>query len=201
MGFDDRSEGSRLLEQRINAGQTERQRDRNFKQKLLMAGLTGASRIGGGLLKAALDKKPEAQPLKDPHLHDYWDNVEASDRRAKGMDIPAWLKSGKMSDEFPDPFEPNMSRPEAPAKGPDMSLTSHAWSDSSSDAAQKAIARDQKNAAAQDVPFAGIHARSGLERLNEAADTNTKDLHTGQEIINYAGGMMRSKPYMPWGAE
>ena len=206
MGLDDRSEGSRLLEQRINAGLTERQRDRNFRQKLIMAGVTGATRIGGGLLKAALDKAPENVPpkTKEQQLMEDWAAGKTGESAPyyDESHVPEWLKTGKStlnSDTFAD-HDAEINGMFTP-KRPDAELYKEADNGTVYNAA---LARDRKNTAADEAMFNGHMTRSGARKLADAADVNNRDLQTGHGIIQDAqtnGGMMRSKPYMPWGVE
>ncbi len=164
----ERSESSygQNLNKAIREGRTEKQRQRDFKQKAIMAAIQAGLQGGRGMLGAYESKQLQAKQ-RDHRLLESSEVYAAPEYEGRTGDPPAWL--GAHGEGNTDALQ------REPQTEPDVIS-----------GAKGALGRQGVNRAAQAVTIGGYHSPDGLEDSFNEASSDARDIQTGV-------GMMKSR--------
>ncbi len=152
----------------INTENTPYQRDRAFKRKALVAGITGGVGLIGGLVSAR-------------ESYDKQNDQKARDKKAS---VDAAIKNAKRPPSHPDdtPRDEYGLEVQRPSYAGAMDNSVH-----SSEAAKTALAHLGANEAATAAPIAGRWTAQGFQDADMQATVNASDIERAKAMMRQAG--------------
>ena len=165
----------------IEEGRTQRQVDRNLKEKIVMGGiqaaLMGARGVAGAKASGDLQAKQKDDSLRQSaSLY----APATAHHEVSTAAAPAWL--GQAGEGNHDELTPD-----APTEGPDWMHQPK----SMQQRAEEALAAGGQNASANDSPLGGYYTSDGSQKAQQDSAALTNDMKTAEDGMR-GGGMMNS---------